>query len=202
VKQRTKIILVLAVGLTLSYRFIWCVDRERIFDDELNFGLTAIALGFLGWIVFKDRKQYFRTRNLSAFVPTSLGFFIGIALLTGLYFLHHRDQSPSKLYCMSKMSDFNGVSIDFREDGTYKLTSWSLGADYYRGTYTIDDKIIILDKSPNKEIIRSNRLMIVADGKVDSLGNIEQSIYQIKGESQIIKNAVSFRVLGKLVGDK
>lgn len=194
-KRPFKIILILTVGLFVSYRIIRHVDHEAIFDEEINFGLSAIALGVLLWILFKDRKEYLKSKSWTVFVPTALGVFIAIGLFITLFLLQQRDKSSSKFYCVSKIVDFNGVSIDFREDGTYKLTSWCLGADYYRGTYTIADNIITLDKNSIKKVIESNRLLILQDGETDSLGNKQKSIYQVDIDGQVIKNAVDFRVL-------
>ena len=168
-----------------------------VFDDEIDFGLSVIALGVFVWTLFSDRKEYIESKRLTAFIPTGSGVFIGIGLLTTFFLLQQRDKSPSKLYCVSKIVDFNGVSIDFREDGTYKLTSWSLGADYYRGTYTMADNIITLDKNSIEKVIESNRLLIRQDGETDSSGNKGKSIYQIDKDGQVIKNAVDFRVLEK-----
>lgn len=165
--------------------------------DQMDFALSLVALGVFVWTLLKDRKEYTRVKNLTAFIPTALGVFISIGLLTTIFILQQRDKSPTKLYCVSKIVDFNGVSIDFREDGTYKLTSWCLGADYYRGSYTMTDSIITLDKSTIEKVIESNRLLIRQDGVTNRLGNKEKSIYQIGEDGQVIRNAIDFRVLDK-----
>src|SRR6185295_7110522 len=107
----------------------------------------------------------------------------------------------SKLYCVTKQNDFNGVSIDFREDGTYKMTSWSLGADYYRGTYTMKDSIITLDKSKIENAIVSNRLVVRPEIEIyekDSFPGkdtvYQKSIYQIDENGKVISGATDFVV--------
>jgi hypothetical protein len=196
-KRLFRTILILSVGLFVSYRIIRHVDHEVIFDDEVNFGFSIVALGIFVWTLLNDRKEYIKGKSLTAFIPTAFGVFIGIGLLTTLFILQQRDKSPSKLYCVSKIVDFNGVSIDFREDGSYKLTSWCLGADYYRGSYTISDSIITLDKTAIEKVIESNRLLIRQDGEIGRSGNREMSIYQIDKDGQVIRKATDFRVLDK-----
>jgi hypothetical protein len=187
--------LILAAGWLLSYRLIRQADHDFIFDVEINSGLSVMALGLLLWIMLKDRREYIRSRTMTAFIPGALGLLTGIGLLTILFLLQQRDKSPSSLYCVSKIVDFNGASIDFREDGTYKLTSWCLGADYYRGSYTRQDSMITLDKSAIEKVIESNKLLVRQDGETDRLGNPGRSVYQIDREGRIIESAVDFRVL-------
>jgi hypothetical protein len=142
-------------------------------------------------------KEYKTNKSLVSFISTALGLTICIGLAATLLILAQRDKSPTKIYCVTKIVDFNGAAIDFREDGTYKLTSWCLGFDNYRGTYTKTDSIITLDKRAIEGIVESKKLLIRQDGEVDSLGNVAKSIYQIDDNGQIIRNAIDFTVLDK-----
>ena len=72
--------------------------------------------------------------------------------------------------------------------------SWCLGADYYRGSYTIADSIITIVDDANENVLQSNMLLIREDGEKDSLGNIEKSIYQLDPNKQIMPGATAFRV--------
>jgi hypothetical protein len=55
----------------------------------------------------------------------------------------------------------------------------------------------LLHNNDKETIIRSNKLLIRADGEKDSLGNIGKSIYQIDESGQIIDHAIDFRVINK-----
>lgn len=194
-KRILKIIVMLLVGVYLNYRLIAQADHDSIFDDIINLALGAASIGLFVLIFLSDKKQYRKIKSRAAFIPTVTGLFTAVTLVVTHLLLLQRDKSPSKLYCVSKITDFNGVSIDFREDGTYKLTSWCLGADVYRGLYTIKDSIITLDKNNIHNFIESNRLLIRQDGETDSLGNREKSIYQIDKNGQIIKTGNDFRII-------
>lgn len=168
-----------------------------IFDDEQNhiYGFVAICI-FIVVLLF-DIRQFKKSKKWASFTSSVIGLTIAFGLFTTLYILKQRDNSPSKIYCVTKMNDFNGISIDFREDGTYKLTSWSLGADIYRGKYKIKDSIITIDKSKIENAITSKRFVIRQDGEIDSSGIQEKSVYQIDDQGQLIKQSVDFRVIDK-----
>jgi len=90
--------------------------------------------------------------------------------------------------------DLSGASIDFRKDGTYKLSCYSIfGADFFRGRYTIKDSIIILDRSDIDGIIKSNRLVIRAGNSAHD----EKEIYQLDAESNVLTNAAVFFISNK-----
>ena len=193
--QLLRIAVISLAGLYLSYQAITSLDHEFIFDGAVNtfFGIIA-AITFLT-VALLDTRQFDRTKNLSSFAATFIGVVIFIGYLLVLNNYKQRDNSPSQIYCVTKMNDFNGVSIDFRKDGTYKLTSWSIGADIYRGKYTIKDSIITIDKSKIENCIVSNRFVIRQDRAIDSTGKRDRSVYQIDEQGQVVKHATDFRII-------
>lgn len=199
-----RIVLITVVGLFTCYHFIKRVDHEFAFDFIPLGIISLIAISVSVWTIFRDRKEYSKSKSKSEFIPTIIGITILIGLFTTFYILDIRDKSPSKLFCVTKIVDFNGASIDFREDGTYKLTSWCLGADYYRGTYTIQDSIITMDKSSIGNIINSKQLVIRTEIKYyesDSiLGKdtvLQKSIYQIDQVGNVMDRSIDFIVRDK-----
>lgn len=195
--RKGRSVLLILIGLLVSYRLIKQVDHDFIFDTIINGVLVIVAIVIFAWNVIRDRKDFKQNKRWYAFLPSIIGLLIFILLSATLLALSLRDISPSKLYCVTKIVDFNGASIDFREDGTYKLTSWCLGADCYRGHYTIQDSIIKLDKKEIEKIIVSDQLLIRSDGEIDTAGNREKSIYQLDDNGSIIAQATDFRVIKK-----
>ena len=180
-----------------SVRFIRYVDHETILDGIINFWLIAITIGIFFWAYKNDKKLYRQNKKRIEYISTCLAILIVIAFSTKLFLLNLRDRSPSIIICESKEKDFNGVSIDFRKDGTFKLMSWSLNADYYRGSYTMADSIIVIKDDGGENVLQSNRLLIKSDGEKDSLGNIDRSIYQINEDGHIMEGTTAFRVIPK-----
>lgn len=197
-KRNIRLIIIIFFGLTILYREITQIDNTFFIDEFINQGLEIFALILFIWVVYKDRKQFLVDKSWTTFLPTIFGLILIFGLLTTLYILKQRDKSPVKFACVSKIVDFNGVHIDFREDGTYKLDNFCMGSNFFRGKYTIKDSIIILDKMNIDKVIESNRLVIRADGDKDSLGNVEKSIYQIDNNGKIIDRATDFRLLNNI----
>jgi hypothetical protein len=183
------------VGLYISYKTISNLDHEGLFDKEQNIFYGIVATITFLTIGFFDKKQFSKTKKWNSFIATLIGFTILVGHFLVLSSFKQRDNSPSEIYCVTKITDFNGVSIDFRKDGTYKLTSWCLGADIYRGKFTIKDSIITIDKSKIENCIVSNRFVIRQDGEIDSTGKQEKSIYQIDQQGQIINRSTDFRIV-------
>ncbi len=183
------------VGLYISYQTITNLDHEDLFDKEGNIFYVVIATITFLTVAFFDKRQFSKTKNWKSFSATLIGLTIIVGHFLVLHSFKQRDKSPSQIYCVTKISDFNGVSIDFRKDGTYKLTSWSLGADIYRGKFTIKDSIITIDKSKIENCIVSNRFVIRQDGEIDSTGKREKSVYQIDQQGQVINRSTDFRII-------
>ena len=183
------------VGFYISYQTISNLDHEDLFDKEVNIFYGIVAAITLLLVFAFEKRLYSETKKLNSFIAT----FIGLTIILGHFLIlssyKQRDKTPSQIYCVTKITDFNGVSIDFRKNGTYKLTSWSLGADIYRGNFTIKDSIITIDKSRIENCIVSNRFVIRQDGEIDSTGKQEKSIYQIDQQGRIINRSTDFRVV-------
>ena len=194
-KQLLRISIIILVGVYISYKTISSLDHEFLFDEEQNVFYGVIATFTFFAVAFFEGKQFVRTKKWNSFIAT----FVGLTILAGHFLIlnsfKQRDNSPSEIYCVTKMNDFNGVSLDFRKDGTYKLTSWSLGADIYRGKFTIKDSIITIDKSKIESCIVSNKFVISQDGEIDSTGKKEKSIYQIDQQGQVINRSTDFRII-------
>jgi len=178
------------------------VDHFFVFDiiPHLAVGLFSIIIFIL--VAYRDRREYKTTGKGIAFIASFAEILSIASLVVTVYFLNQRDNSPSKLHCVTRIIDFNGVSIDFREDGTYKLTSWCMGADIYRGQYRIDDSVITLDKNKIEHTIVSSKLVIGIERviyKRDSIPGMDtffrKYVYQIDAKGKRIEHATDFIVL-------
>lgn len=194
-KQIARILTVIIVGLCISYYEISALDHIGFFVEIENIILGIASLFVFITVAYFDKLQFRRTKKWYSFIATLCGLFILSGYFFVIQYLKKKDSSPSQIYCVSKMMDFNGISIDFRKDGTYKLTSWSIGADIYRGNFTLKDSIITIDKSKIENAIVSNRFVIRQDGDIDSKGEKKKSIYQIDLQGRIISGSEEFRVI-------
>lgn len=181
--------------------FIRRVDHQVVFDDFLILGVALIMILVVVLTVRDNRIKYLKTGKIIEFTSGVVNLLIIILLFAAFYILNLRDTSPSKMYCDAVSQKSENISIDFREDNTYKLIRRDLGMDIYRGAYTMKDSIITLEKSEVADIIVSNRLSIKHDIKFHGrqngggLDTIKRTlIYQTDVAGNTIYNSISFIV--------
>lgn len=189
-KKRDRSILVIIVGAIAMYQFIKQADHWTILDVFIDIILGIVVLAVFTWVIYKDLKENKHNTFKSIRTP---GIFIISFIIAGTI-LYLRDSSSVILTADSK-DDLSGASIDFRKDGTYKLSSYSIfGADFFRGRYTIKDSIITLDRSEIDGVIKSNRLAIRTG---NSEHDEKKEIYQLDVESNVLTNASVFFINNK-----
>jgi hypothetical protein len=144
-------------------------------------------------------------------------------LITGLliltYLLKKQDDTRSILYATRTTMGLSSISIDFRENNTYKLgVHHFMATDYTRGRYTKNDSTIYLDKPFLSNNLVSNKLILKTIPMADSLKNKKQNwlltlllgknsidttpetfLFQVNERGQIIKDALSFKLTHKLI---
>jgi hypothetical protein len=176
------------------YYNLWTIqnsDKEMIFQEFIYGSLILVFLVFLLLSIFKDLKKYRKERIWLNFIPTIIGMLILFSFIIINLSLKLRDNSPVIIQA-GYDGGYNGAWFDFRKDGTYKfVNSGGIGADIFRGKYTIKDSIITLDKS-NLEFLKTDKLAIrdIIHGS-SSEGKI---IYQIDNKHNIIDKDIYFFV--------
>jgi len=175
--------LVLRLLLVLNFIGIYVfritrqVDYYFVFDVLINTSLGIVAWIVSLLVVVGETKNYRQNGLKLNFLPTTMVLYLCLGLVTTLYLLAQRDKSPTVLYFVSKIIDFNGVAVDLRADSTYKVTSWCLGADYYRGKYRMYDSLIILDEKI--DVLASTRYVLENDTNAIGYNKVGKSVYPI-----------------------
>lgn len=164
-----------------------------MYDNIIVVGVTILLLFTFGFTLKNDRKQFLYNKSKTEFIPTAICLTLVLTLIFTLTILNQRDKSPSILTCITENNDFNSASIDFREDGTYKMSISCLGEDNYRGSYTLKDNIITLDKSTIENVIKTNTLL-VSSNVADTASGIKNRVIQIDKNGREILNAIEFIV--------
>lgn len=144
VNSRT--LLVSVAALLVCWQVIIRVDHRSVFDFIPLSLVTLIGVSTLVWIFICDRKCFLIKRDKRELVPSAVGSFALLFLLVAIFLFRLRDNTPSVFKCVSIKDAGNTVSIDFRENGTFKLkvTDGFWEVDIYRGQYTIQNNLIIL----------------------------------------------------------
>ena len=114
---------------------------------------------------------------------------IFINIVCQLY-LSSRDDSAIILKAFYD-GDYNGSSLEFREDGMYKFSNGSgLGESIQRGSYSINDTVITLDKTNIGNVIESKSLLLRK-----GLNGADIRILQVDNNFNLIHKATEFRVV-------
>jgi hypothetical protein len=166
-----------------------------------------------------DYGRYKAQRKISSFFTTFVSVLCIVGSIGFDQYLKHQDKTPTILYASKFYSGLSTISIDFRENGTYKCAKGGLFGDTYftRGRYTIKDSIIQLDKSSLYDLVKTNKLQMMtvpknvkeqkrnlftllfaSCSKPDTLP--ETFLFQIDRKGDTIPSAIVLRVNKDVVG--
>ena len=189
IKTIFRLLPVTLVGLFLNLTLIKQSNIELMTDDiMIVFVVVIFIIAFL-WTLSRDSKAYMQTSLKLSFIPSVVGAIFILSFFVTNSVLAARDKSPILLQA-GYDGGFNGAWFEFREDGTYKFgNSGGIGATYSRGKYLLKDSLITLDKESIHNTIQSKFLVIKKEEIMDTL---EQVIYQINQENQIIDKDFKF----------
>jgi hypothetical protein len=184
-----RLILVIVTAVAATNWFIFKFDDEFLFDDLLNPLLFITSVVILAIVIIKDSILYKKTRAFKTLIPSITGVLLAIVITASFYILKQRDNTPTIVFA-SYNGDFNSVSIDLRENGTYKIASYCMGAEYKRGHYTMKGDIITLDRL-YLDIPTKSKMLLITRSKTNLSDDV---IYQVDEQGKIIEKALKFIV--------
>ena len=171
------------------------IDKETVFGMLPQFFLACGSVFAIVWTFLLDRKEHRKSKKKVEFLPSFVGLVWVLMFGVMLFIFKLRDRSPSKLYCVTAICDFNGMSIDFRQDGTYKLSNWCMGVENFRGKYQIKDSIVTLDGPDVAKMIGSDRLLYSVDTSWSSTDTFfTRTLHQVDNKGAKIRDANYFVV--------
>ena len=177
-------------GIYYLYFSIKTVDNTFIFDGIIYFLLILLFIVFFTTTFRNDFKTFRVSKNYKSFLFTVIGTLIIILNIGCQLYLSSRDNSEILLKAFYD-GDYNGSSLEFRKDGTYKFGNGSgLGESIQRGSYYIIDTVITLDKNNIDNVIESKTLVLRSE-----LNGTDAKILQIDKNFNLIERATEFRVV-------
>ena len=188
-------------GSWFTYKLYKSATEDLIFDGIIFLIIGIVGLSIFIWTIRKDFQEYKQLKSLSSFLPTMTGL-IFIFIISGLHFFQKSKINSPTLISAYYDGDYNGFSIDLKENGNYIMASGSpLGQSYYYGTYTIKDSIVTLDKSNIGKVLTTEKLVIrtitknlkqnANDGKDTTK---REFLYQIDKNGKVSDTYFYFRV--------
>lgn len=150
---------------------------------------------FTVFVIF-DIVFLVKTKNLFVILPSVTGILL-ITISIFIHFYHEKKLYESTLYtAISKEFMKNDIDvkyrIQFKESGNYVLfedIDSGLLTNYYYGTYTKKDSLIVMDRKI-ENLNLSNRFLIM---KVDSIKKFDFQLVQIDDFGHKLNNKITFR---------
>jgi hypothetical protein len=194
-----RIILLIIFGSWFTYK-----QYKTFYNDFFLDGIILLIIAFVGlfillWTVRKDIKEFKTSRKLTSYFPTFIGVFFIITNICLFVYQDSKTNSPSLITGFND-GGFNGFSVDFKKNGNYIMANGSgLGQSYFYGKYSIQDSIIIIDKSNIDNCIKTNKLVIRTEQyylPLDTKSKAGDANYitQIDGKGREIDKDFRFRV--------
>lgn len=190
---RLLIVSIFSIILITRQRGYW--QGSFAFDTELDIICWGIVGLFSIWPVFQQFLKTGTLDNLSQASKISLGVLVATILaVSGMSINRQQYFNQKSILKIAKGADFNGVSMDFKADGTYIFNSYSIGANYLYGSYTIRENHIHLQPDETTKSPISERLLITAGGngekmvvEVDEMGvELERGTrFQVTKDNQL-----------------
>ena len=190
--RTVRLILILLVGVLLTYLTYKSIYQSFFFEVVIWAGLILIGLLIFVWTIIKDIQLFESQKRVQNFTLTFLSlFFIAVILILGIK-ISNNFNKPTLLKVFYD-GDYNGTSIDFKTDGTYIFDNSAMGLldTYFYGTYKIDGNKITMDRSTIDNLTNLKYLEIrdkqIEEGKtelylfqVDSLGNVIEHLFEYR----------------------
>ncbi|ASS48638.1 MAG: hypothetical protein A3D31_07215 [Candidatus Fluviicola riflensis] len=159
----------LVIRLIVIHFFgIWVINtiyqsfRETvIFDAFIQLILFIVSATAFVFIILKDLKEYRLTKKKSNLLPSACGILFILMALGLIGYQYNRLNSPSLLKAYWSDGDWNGGTLDLKQNGNYVYSAGSgLGQDFFYGTYSIMDNVILLDQSTFDGFLTSKKLIL------------------------------------------
>lgn len=156
-----RLIAIFLIGGLLLYSSYRIQYRMHFVDVLYGYTYSIAGIIVLLWTIIMDIKLYRIQRRVQNFSFTFLCFLcLGTILLLQRHIVN-RFNSPTLLKVFYD-GDYNGISIDFKENGTYIFENSAIGmSDYTYGSYGIDGNIIHLDRDTIANIHSLKNLQII-----------------------------------------
>jgi hypothetical protein len=197
-----RILILIIIGGLILYKLYKSFQSDLLFDFFIYLFLGFIGFVNYAWTIYKDYTSYLKSRSLTSFIPSLIGFLLIMSII-GLQELKNHKMNASSLMQAYYNGDLSGIDIDLKKDGSYIISNGNWGGmDYFYGKYSIQDSIIRLDKPNIDKVINSNTLVIRKSTKIVQQDIIQgndtifvDKIFQIDKYGKDIKTEIIFQVI-------
>lgn len=187
--------MILFVGGYLAYLTYSFQFRTFFGDAMIWFLLIGIGLLLFIWTFIIDLKLYETEHRITNFSLTIFCLIIATAILLLDFKIQQNFDKPTLIKVFYD-GDYNGVGIDFKEDGTYIFDNSAIGlSDYTYGTYKINGANITLDRNQIDNLVNLRHLKI-DEKEINYPDGARKELYlfQVDSNGKIIDPTIAYRV--------
>lgn len=186
--MRLLIVSIFSIILITRQRGYW--QGSFAFDMELDIICWSIVGVFTIWPILVSFLKAGKILPLSQVSKIVLGISISsIVIVAAMSSNRHQYFDQKSLLKIGTSADFNGVTIDFKKDGTYIFNRYGLGADYGYGSYAISQNHIYLQpENPTGTHISDSLIIVIGV-------NGTQTVVEVDGMGKEEANSTRFQVI-------
>lgn len=171
----------LAIAFVLKLEIEAFIEKDWfVFDVFIMLFWYLLSLLIAVWAITISRKKLKVEESKIYKLPYYI-LALGVVAIVGLKIIEHIKNSSPIILKAYYDGDTNGLGLDLREDGTYRIENSSiLGGNYIDGNYRFKGDTILLDKErplgsdndflTNKLLVTPDKVLfhLNKDGKFDS----------------------------------
>lgn len=204
IKRHILLAIVIGVAYFINRFILSGAHQEMAFDNYVLYFLYGVYGLLCIPVIRRDIKDYKGKKRLTVFTPSLIALAIVFSFVCSSKSVRDLDKSPV-VFTAYGMSDFNGMNIQFRRDGTYKLTEWVMFmAEFHRGGYRIDnDSLVTLinkeyieENEDMQRLLKSNIFVIrtrVQNNELNAADTIKE-LMQVDNKHNYLENSTVFRI--------
>ncbi|MGZ8518225.1 MAG: hypothetical protein ACXWWD_12790 [Chitinophagaceae bacterium] len=152
------------------YKIYIDFDHHYLLDDLIHIVFISSASLISITFIYFDYRRYQQQKKPLAFISIAATVICVAILFITINQLRQQDRTQSILYASRLYNGLNSISVDLRENGTYKCGKRHFFSSYYiRGHYEIHDSIIYLDRQNLHNLLTSDKLLIKTIPQKDTL---------------------------------
>lgn len=156
-----RLLLIVVTWFICIYETCINFDKNSIFENVIHNVIIIIACIVSISVFLIELNKYKKLNHIKFFSGTITTIVCILCFFLVKHLLKKQDETPTILYAVERNKVLGSTSIDFRENGTFKLGVYhSLSSTYYRGRFAINDSVINLNYHSLPGNIVSHNLLL------------------------------------------
>lgn len=180
------------IGFSLLHRIHLSKYSSFALDNALIGVLIALGTIFFFWTLYIDVQRFEKERRKYLLIPIVATVLFATGSLVLKQQIDQNFEKPTLLMAHHE-GGTNGVSIDFKKDGTFILYNAAFDyKEYQYGSFTIENELISLTPVKDLPALESKALVI---RELSNETSPMKMMYQIDSKGKVYEKTVAFRIV-------